>query len=360
MIVGSSDRDGGFSLVELLVAVAILMSISALLFHFVARGQRLGRSQPDAADLQQRVRVAAGAIQRDLSRAGAGLLHGTGSGPLVDYFAPVVPARTGMRTPDPELTWHPDRLSVVYVPHGGWHARLSADMPGPGADVPIDSVAPGCPAAGLCGFTVGTRAAIVETSALGAGYDLFTVTANSGGLGHAQPFSRAYTAAAAVVMPVVHHVYYLDRPNRRLMLYDGNASDLPLVDNVVDLGFTYFADPQPASARWPAMGESNCAYAAGDPPVPLLSHLVGLALRPLSPAELTDGPFCGLPPNRFDADLLRIRRVRVTLRVQVAADELRGAGPAFSHAGTSGSGDSYVPDLEVTFDVAPRNLRPTR
>jgi len=45
----------------------------------------------------------------------------------------------------------------------------------------------------------------------------------------------------------------------------------------------------------------------------------------------------------------------VTLRLQAAAEDVRGTGPSFSRPGRSTSGHSYVPDYEVTFDVAPRN-----
>jgi hypothetical protein len=59
---------------------------------------------------------------------------------------------------------------------------------------------------------------------------------------------------------------------------------------------------------------------------------------------------------RYDADLLRIRRVRIKLRVQ-APTEFRGpAGTLFRRAGTSSYGQHYVPDQEVAFDITPRNM----
>lgn len=67
----------------------------------------------------------------------------------------------------------------------------------------------------------------------------------------------------------------------QLMQYDGNQSDLPVVDHVVTLAFDYVGGP-------------------------------------------------------------RVRLVRVTLRVRAAAGAVRG----------------HVPDWEVQFSVAPRNLRP--
>jgi hypothetical protein len=79
----------------------------------------------------------------------------------------------------------------------------------------------------------------------------------------------------------------------------------------------------------------------------------------LKQADLVDGPWCPSAdkPNRFDADLLRVRRVRVTLRVQAAQASMRGpAGPLFTKGGTSQGASRYLPDQEVTFDVTPRNL----
>jgi len=82
----------------------------------------------------------------------------------------------------------------------------------------------------------------------------------------------------------------------------------------------------------------------------------------LTQAMLTDGPWCPGQdatnyPNRFDADLLRIRRIRVTLRVQAALSALRGpAGVLFTHGGTARSPERLVPDQEIQFSVTPRNM----
>lgn len=354
-------RDAGFSLIETLVSMALLAIALGGFFQFVIQGQRVTRSQPDAADLQQRVRVAADTIQRDLAMAGAGA--GGASGTLIDHMPAVMPVRFGVRNTDPELSFFSDRITVMYVPRGAVATRLTADMPSAAADIPIDVATAGCPSAGLCGFVPGLHALILQADGPGAGYNLFAVSGTTGGLAHGPPdpaFSRAYAAASAVVMPIVRRVYYLDAVNRRLMQYDGHQSDLPLVDHVVALRFTYYADPSPASVSAPADGTSNCAFAADSPPLPLLADLGGTALQPVGAGELTDGPFCGIAPFRFDADLLRIRRVTVTIRAQVAADDLRGSGAGFANAGRSTTGLTYVPDYELSFDVAPRSMHPSR
>jgi hypothetical protein len=109
-----------------------------------------------------------------------------------------------------------------------------------------------------------------------------------------------------------------------------------------------------------APGE-NCAFVVVDGmQIPRLATLAsGSALVELTPALLTDGPWCpdAGSPNRFDADLLRVRRVQVSLRVQSALASLRGpAGSLFTRGGTARAGDSYLPDIAVTFDVTPRNM----
>jgi hypothetical protein len=100
-------------------------------------------------------------------------------------------------------------------------------------------------------------------------------------------------------------------------------------------------------------------FDAGLPPVPRLDDHGADGLYLLAPGEMTDGPVCSAGQNAFDGDLLRIRMVRVTLRLQAGADEVRGRGALFSQPGRSSSAYSFVPDFEVTFDVAPRNMTPS-
>jgi len=95
--------------------------------------------------------------------------------------------------------------------------------------------------------------------------------------------------------------------------------------------------------------------------VPRLSALGDGAstLVRLSAADLTDGPWCpdATAANRWDADLLRIRKIVVTMRVEAALDALRGpAGVLFVRPGTSRGGHAWVPDQEIRFQVSPRNL----
>ena len=125
------------------------------------------------------------------------------------------------------------------------------------------------------------------------------------------------------------HTYYLRRDPAagefQLRHYDGASTDRPVVDHVVQLNFAYF----------------------------------GAGHARLNQAMFEDGPWYpnGTDSHRFDADLLNIRLVRVTLRVQAARAALRGpAGVLFMHGGTAVSRERYLPDREIQFDVTPRNL----
>jgi hypothetical protein len=102
---------------------------------------------------------------------------------------------------------------------------------------------------------------------------------------------------------------------------------------------------------------------AGGVQTPRLASLgVGGSLVLLTQQQLTDGPWCpnATNSNRFDADLLRIRKVRVTLRLQTGNSTLRGSlldgtQAIWTNPGT-GKGTRLVPDQQIKFDVSPRNM----
>jgi hypothetical protein len=95
-------------------------------------------------------------------------------------------------------------------------------------------------------------------------------------------------------------------------------------------------------------------------PLPTLTADEG-SLASLPASRLTDGPWCGSGDTEFDADLLRIRKVRITLRLQAANPAMRGTDTRlFLRPGTSEGGAKLVPDYFVRFEVTPRNLNLVR
>lgn len=171
----------------------------------------------------------------------------------------------------------------------------------------------------------------------------------------------------------------------QLMSYAGGVSfDVPVVDHVVALAFSYDAEPRPptmirplddARGPWTTYGpvpslvavapysaRENCVFVdnGSNLPSPRLPDLsAGGGLVTLTADRFTDGPWCPDEgsADRWDADLLRIRSVAATLRVQAALASLRGpASQLFFHPGTARAASRWAPDIAVRFRVSPRNL----
>lgn len=136
---------------------------------------------------------------------------------------------------------------------------------------------------------------------------------------------------------------------------------MPIADNVVALSFEYFGDPNPPTTPRPPAGVENCLYDPAGNPKPM-AMLAGPSesLVPLPLSIFSDGPWCGSGGTQFDADLLRVRAVRVNLRIQATQAAFRGNGTSFLRSGTSQRSDRYLPDLGGTFMIAPRNLGVSR
>jgi len=206
------------TIVELLLASAITVTLMATVLGVMGPLQRLFDTQPEYVDVHQRMRASVDAITKDLLAAGP----------------PIMPYRAGVRRHDPAVGvfYRSDTITLVSAPWDDQDGRS--------------------------------------------------------------------------------HTYYLKNDaatgTAQLMRYDGHESDLPLADRVVGLEFDYF----------------------------------GADGTQLVPETFQDGPW--FPDDedrdRFDTDLLEIRRVRVTLRVQPAPVALR----------------RLLADREIRFDVAPRNL----
>jgi hypothetical protein len=195
----------------------------------------------------------------------------------------------------------------------------------------------------------------------GGRFDFFKVTDVQGGsavLSSLQQNAPSVYAAGAVVARAETHTYYLDAARRQMRHYDGDATDVPVVDNVVDLRFEYFGDPIPPVRPKPPLGQANCLYDAAGNPVGGMSVLVaqGGSLAPLPLSMLNDGPWCGAGDNQYDADLLRVARVRVTVRVQASQTAMRASGADYLVSGTGTQALGALRDYTLQFDVSPRNM----
>jgi hypothetical protein len=388
--------EAGFTLVEMLISAAIMLTVTAGVFTLMNPSEGIYKAQPEASDMQQRMRIGVDTLSKDLVMAGAGTYVGAVAGALYNYFAPVMPYRVGDSNSDPAagIYYRSDAITLLYVPPTPSQTTIKQGMPRTSKEFKVNPQ-PNCPPIkqnSLCGFKEGMRALIFDKN---GAWDAFTLTQIQDPaihLQHSGDLSADYDDGSQITQ-VATHTYYLktdvNTNTYQLMHYDGYKTDLPVVDNVVKLEFQYFGDPQPptlipgksladlvgpwttygpkppplgvdnGSDSWPA-GE-NCLFSlqAGQqlPRLPVLA--AGNGQVPLPAAMLNDGPWCpdATFTNRFDADLLRIRRVRVNLRVQVAPSSLRGpAGLLFTRGGTAKAAERYVPDQEISFDITPRNM----
>ncbi len=380
----------GFTITELLVSTAIMMGVLAGIFTILNPSQGTFQAQPEVSDMQQRLRVAVDTLSKELMMAGAGVYSGSAVGALGNFFSPIIPYRVGATNPDPPGIFKSDTITLMYIPETPSQTTISQPMPLTSNEIKVNPE-PGCPKGDdLCGFREGMSLIIFDSS---GAWNTFIVTRVQEAACHLQrhgpDFQKSYDSGAYVTQ-VSSHTYYLRSDDStetyQLMHYDGASSDVPVVDNVVGLNFEYFGDPQPPALRkpvsdptgpWttygpkpPALGVSggtgypdgeNCAFmVSGGQHVPRLADLApgSTGLVPLTAAMLTDGPWCPGPTSggRADADLFRVRQVRVTIRVQANLKMLRGTGSLFAKPGYARGGEMYVPDQELRFDVAPRNL----
>jgi hypothetical protein len=225
-------------------------------------------------------------------------------------------------------------------------------------------------------------------------YDTFRVVgagALSLQLQHTMTDSAWVYAAGAKIVEATRHAYYWKSDAvtdaYQLRRDDGAGSDAVVADHVVGLAFEYYGDPSPPIVvklptdpigPWTSYGPrppqsgaqptsyppgENCVFQLDATGLQYISRLAplgeGTTLVRLAGGWLSDGPWCPDPESRhrYDADLLRIRKVTVTLRVEAAVSALRGpTGRLFARGGTSRSEARWVPDREVRFDVVPRNL----
>jgi hypothetical protein len=347
----------GQGLIELLIASAMGLLVLAVLLQFAISAHTLTSVEGETADLQQRLRVAAETIRHDLMLAGAGPNRGPSRGALNGIFPPILPARVGLSGADPELSFHADRISIMFVPADAPQTQVISPMASGASPIAIDGMAPGCRVMSACGFSASMDVLIYEAPGVGGTHEVFSLSAvdvSGNLLIPTAPLSRPYSSHARVAA-VVRRTYYLDAAGKRLMMYDGARSDVPLVDHVVDLRFVYYGDPRSESVHPPEAGSSNCAY-GGSPPVSLLASLGGQSAKVMPAAMLTDGPVCGEHPYVFDADLLRIRRVSCTIRLEAESAEFRARGIGFVSPGVSRASAKRVADLQATIDVAPRNM----
>lgn len=294
----------GYSLVELLVSMAILLTILGSVCQLASPAHATALVQAELQDMHQRARVLADRLTFDLRLAGASATTGAPGGPVASSFAAILPAACCGSLADAPGTVRTDRVTILYVPRGSPMAATAVEI-APGA-LQLD-LAPGptCPAsAPVCGFT--DEDVLLVTDGTGR-CDAFRLDLSSGvPILHPMttPLTMGYAAGARVARGVIR-TYLRDASTDQVFVVSGDGAPEPLLDRVADLRFEY-------------------------------SDASGVALD----GRLGDGPWLGVGGSLYDADVRRVRSVRVSYSIR---------------SGLSGTGALNIPDLASVFEVALRN-----
>lgn len=205
--------DRGFTLIELVIAMGLVLAITGALLAAVPPARVAFSRIPAELDMQQRGRTAADVVGRAVREGG--------------WLRPSV---------------EPDRLTVV-IPAPGAAQGVASSSQALTSD-PIVLATAECPnVTVVCGFAAGTMAAIVNAS---GEHDVFEVAAVSAGLRRlslAQALSRPYGAGSRLI-EVEQHAFYLAEQADASFTLTRNTADgavQPIVDFVSELSFEMVA-----------------------------------------------------------------------------------------------------------------------
>lgn len=211
----------GFSLVELLVALAVCSMIAAAIAAMVPPSRAAFEQTPAALELRLRGRTAIDAIGQAVRSAG-----------ITNVVPPIV-----LSAPDPSGERFTRLLAIARTRHAG-EGMLAADQQGSSGDLVLSESS--CPAVDdVCGFTRG--ASVVIADGLGR-FDLFIVAATNRGLNSVSSsvaFAESYPAGS-LVFEVDAHTFRLDAQpdgSKTLVRETVAGAIQPIVDYVADLSF---------------------------------------------------------------------------------------------------------------------------
>ncbi|MCC6162842.1 MAG: type II secretion system protein [Acidobacteria bacterium] len=340
----------GFALLELLVAVMLTLVTLAILASALPPVLDVIHAVPEATDLRQRARATEQVMSGVIASAGAGpsLL---GMGPL-SLAIPAIWPRRLLTSPDPPGTAWADRVTVLRVDLLAAQAPLAASVPY-GAHVLALAWHAACGVHPSCGFRRGDLVVAYDSRgalALARADEVSGMTVMLDG-----PVDQAIALPAALAV-VSATALTFDATRRQVRRTDGGAPSQPVTDEVVGMQVRYYGNAAPP--RWPAVpGIETCAVtAAGTLKLGWLGPVPGPPIE-LTVADLGDGPWCGAGTWRFDADLLRVRAVRIALRLQALSPASRGLSPLwFAMPGQARRPGQEVRDVELDLFAPAPNL----
>jgi hypothetical protein len=355
----------GFTLVELLVASLLALAVGAVAAAVARPAAELVAMAPSAGELTARGRVVLARLARDIRGAGAAAaLASPASAASWPALLPVIDAGAVVG------------LTVVHVAWGAATGRLAEGASGAG--LLVLAGAPHCTGRGAtCGFEAGDDVLVADGTAALAFVRLSSVQDGPVRLVPDAPLGSSFGAGAWVA--AVERITYATAPAggafQLTRAVNGGAGQ-PVADEVVSLRFvlagdasppmlgadgrraTYGSPPPPPGVDDPRDGwgpGESCLFAVDEDgrQVPRLAALgPPETLVAMAPGMLADGPWCpdASHPDAFDADLLRVRRVDVALRLRAVEAGLRPPEPGQ----TGAVRQVWVPDFGTRLSVAPR------
>jgi len=208
-------NNSGFSLIEVMIALAITGVITAAVFETFRTQHEHYMAQDDVTTIQQNARASIDELTRQIRQAGYG---------VPSQFPCIVAANT-----------NPDTITLVYQAKA-CNTSLSAPMPQPSAELKCSS--------DLSCFEEGQDAFIYEPDSMKG--EFFVVTQVQNAAFHLQhnlaQFSRKY-GANSIVLSLIATKFYLDKQtdplHPRLMVKYGSKPAAVYADDVTDLQFRY-------------------------------------------------------------------------------------------------------------------------
>lgn len=372
----------GFTLVELLIATALTLAALGVALQ-VSAGARVSVGRDTAAvDLAQRLRSGSDVIERAVRNAGLPL----DLWPPAGARTPVPAIEPLLDSEDEEASGHEVFSALRLTTPGRGRARLRAPAL-PSGPLRLESP-PHCPGAGLCGFAVGDTVLVLDEAGVSDLLQVAALDPSDWSLVTDRDRDSSY-AAGALVLAVDVATFRVTTGSSGapgLLKTTAAGARLPILDHMVWFEVRVYGSsipPQPAlvpddapsyGPRSPPLGvdDPRDPWPAGENCIILLSpagipapRLAMLgdpgALVELTPTMLADGPWCAGSSDgpSFDADLLRIRRVDVTLRAEAPSPRARGsAGPLFARTGSGQQASGWVPDGSVHLSIAVRGGAP--
>jgi prepilin-type N-terminal cleavage/methylation domain-containing protein len=353
---GHAPCDHGFTLIELVVSLALALVVFGAAVSLLEVHTPLAQAGPRRSDLQQRGRVATDLLVSELGSAGAWADAGSIDPGLAGRVPVLHPRRLGLRGADATGTARPDVITLVRAGRSAAPARLR--LPVESGVLSLES-GRGCAASlPLCGLTEADDVVVMDQEGRHDFFRVGEVTGTTAPLLLRQGAAAFTLPSGSIATRIETRTFYMDAAARQLRQYDGYRSDVPVIDDVVSVRFEYWGTPGvPEQARPWAVGQSSCWFdSAGQPKFGRSVAAPGEADVRLELDAFRDGPWCGEGDNVFDADLLRVRRVRAVVRLRAASRAARGVSSAYADPGSALTTNSLVPDMEVVADVTPRTL----